>query len=74
MTINIRRTIKNQDDIENEHCIKNKDILKNEDNTKMSMALTTLPEKLLMTPDPDRHSKTDPEPEMLLAVLAGNRI
>ena len=36
MTINIKRTIKNQDDIKNEHCIKNKDILRNEDNTKMT--------------------------------------
>ena len=43
---------------------KMKNNLKNEDNT----ASTTLPENFLMTPQLDRHSKTDPKPEMLSAV------
>ena len=55
----MKMTLKNEDDINNEDDLKNEDILKNEDNTKMSMALTALPEPENTVDDS--------------AVLAGNR-
>ena len=57
-------TIENENYIKNEDNSKNEDMLKNYDNTKMSMAST----KLLMTPQLDRHNKSDPKLEMLSAV------
>ena len=61
-------TLENEDEIKDEDNLKNEEILKNEDNTKMSLATTTLPEKLFMTPQLDRHRKTDPKSEILSAV------
>ena len=68
MTSKKKDDLKNKDDIRNEDNHKNGDILNDEDNTKMSMASTTLPENFLMTPQLDKHSKTNPKPEMLSAV------
>ena len=49
----------NEDNLKKEDNIKNQVIFKNEENTNMSTASTTLPEKLLMIPHLDKHSKTD---------------
>ena len=61
-------TLKNEDDIKNEDDLKNNDILKNGDIIKRRVFPTTLPEDLLITPQLDRYSKTNPKPEILSAV------
>ena len=60
--------LKNKDNIRNKDNLKNEDILKNEGNKKRAQPQQHYLKKLLLTPQLDRHSKTDPKPEMLSAV------